>query len=253
MTPRGTEFDCKACRGTGQIDCALQCDSCQGTGFITDKLQKTVREKYSARFANFSPLTRMTTYLVVINVFFFILTDFAGLRDTLYNAMEIDPRVFSQHEYWRLITPVFLHVGLWHVGMNCYFLYQNAPPLEGAYGSHRFLWLYFFSGFTGNLVSWFGHAVLGNPAQWGGSVGASTALFGVGTAYLALYWRWRMFDRSVVNWWMGYMGLLLVGGFGASLGGFSVGFLGNMDNWGHLGGALGGLLFVYLTPRPTGH
>lgn len=250
MTPRGTEFDCKSCLGSGQIDCATRCDSCEGTGFITDKLQKTVREKYTARFANFSPLSRMTTLLVIINVFFFVLTDFSPYRDVLYGGMENDFRVFARHEYWRLLTPVFLHVGLMHVGLNCYYLYQYSPPLEGTYGSHRFLWLYFFSAVIGNLVSWFGHVVVQGNLGYA-SVGASTALFGVGTAYLALYWRWRLFDRSVVNWWMGYMGLMLVGGF--ALSGTAIPFLGNMDNWGHLGGALGGLMFVYLTPRPTGH
>lgn len=251
-TPNGTEFDCKTCKGTGQIDCALKCDSCQGTGVITDKLQKQVREKYTARFANFSPLSRMTTYLVVINLFFFILTDFMGQAATLYGALANNARIFSAHEYWRLLTPVFLHVGIFHVGLNCYYLWQNAPPIEGAYGSHRFLWLYFFSAIVGNLVSWLGHVVVQNEPGYA-SVGASTALFGIGTAYVALYWRWNIFDRSVVNWWLGYMGILLVGGFGAQLGGFNLGFLSSMDNWGHLGGALGGLLFVYLSPRPTGH
>ena len=249
-TPRGTEYDCNGCKGTGQIDCALKCDSCQGSGFITDKLQKSVREKYTARFANFSPLSRVTTYLVVINVFFYVLTDWSPLGPALYANLANNPTTFSSHEYWRLLTPVFLHFGITHLGMNCYYLYQNAPPIEGAYGSHRFLWLYFFSAVVGNFVSWLGNWVIQGQNFQG--AGASTALFGVGTAYVALYWRWRMFDRSVINWWLGYMGLLLVGGF-AMAGRGGIPFIGNIDNWGHLGGALGGLLFVYLSPRPTGH
>ncbi len=249
-TPRGTTFKCKSCQGSGSIACPVTCDSCQGSGVITDKLQKQVREKYTARFANYSPLSRMTTYLVVLDVVFYFLTYWGppDLRGPIFNALANTPALFADHEYWRLVTPVLLHGGLLHLAMNCYYLAQYCPPIEGAYGSHRFLWLYVFCAATGNFFSWLGHWVIqGQPYA---SVGASTALFGVGSAYLALYWRWRLFDQSVVRWWLGYMGILLAAGFAMDFGGYNVL---NIDNWGHLGGALGGLAFVYLLPRPTGH
>src|SRR6266545_4408257 len=64
-------------------------------------------------------------------------------------------RSIHDGEYWRLITSMFLHANLIHVGVNCYSLYVIGPQTERFYGTPRFLALYFISVLAGGLlVGW---------------------------------------------------------------------------------------------------
>lgn len=56
-------------------------------------------------------------------------------------------------EWWRLITPVFLHASPLHLAFNMYALFLMGPTLERYYGNARFLALYLLAGFAGNVVS----------------------------------------------------------------------------------------------------
>ena len=58
-------------------------------------------------------------------------------------------------QFWRLITPMFLHIGEIHFAVNMYSLYVLGPGLERHYGHARFLALYLIAGFAGNVVSYF--------------------------------------------------------------------------------------------------
>lgn len=84
--------------------------------------------------------------------------------------------VFSG-EWWRLVMPIFLHLGLLHFGMNTMVLLDFGPRVESTYGSPRFLFLYLFTGIFGNVASaawsmyWRG--------GYGLSAGASGALCGL--------------------------------------------------------------------------
>lgn len=243
-TPRGIAYTCKSCSGSGAIPCSVECSSCEGSGEITEKLQKTVREKYSVRFANTTPLNKVSNVLVMINFAAFVVTWVLGEG---WSLLVNNPDSLATGEVWRLLSAVFLHVGYLHLFLNCWFLLVYCPPLEGLYGSPRFLLLYLICGVGGSIASWFGHYFIGGePFQ---SAGASGALFGVGAAYIALHLRWRLFEDGLVRTWGFYLlGYLLVG-FAADQLGFN--FL-NVDNWAHLGGFLTGFLWVFATPRPTG-
>ena len=56
-------------------------------------------------------------------------------------------------EWWRLVMPIFLHIGLLHFGMNTMVLLDFGPRVESTYGSARFLFLYIFTGIFGNVAS----------------------------------------------------------------------------------------------------
>jgi rhomboid protease GluP len=75
-------------------------------------------------------------------------------------------------EWWRLVTPIFLHGGILHFGFNSYVLLQLGPLVEAVYGRDRFWVTYLACGIAGNLVA----AVFApqNPV-----VGASGAIFGL--------------------------------------------------------------------------
>jgi rhomboid protease GluP len=87
------------------------------------------------------------------------------------------PAIFYGHEWYRLITAMFLHGGLIHIGFNMMALMQFGPALEELYGSARYLFFYVATGAFGFLVS----AFMGNY-----SLGASGALLGLVGLMLAI-------------------------------------------------------------------
>jgi len=89
--------------------------------------------------------------------------------------------IYGQHEWYRLITAMFLHGGLIHIGFNMMSLMQLGPALEELYGSARFFFLYVVTGAFGFFVSAFPIAFLGHY-----SLGASGALLGLVGALLAV-------------------------------------------------------------------
>lgn len=86
--------------------------------------------------------------------------------------------LFQHGEWWRLITPMFLHGGLLHFGMNTFVLLRLGPVVEELYGSQRFWCLYLGSGIAGNLA-----VALYDQNQW--VVGASTSIVGMFGVLLA--------------------------------------------------------------------
>ena len=93
------------------------------------------------------------------------------------------PRTTSG-EFWRLVTNVFVHIGIVHVAMNMIGLWQMGPLVERLLGNRGFLAVYLFSGVCGSLAS-----VLWNPFVV--SAGASGAVFGVYGGLLAFLLRHR--------------------------------------------------------------
>jgi len=87
------------------------------------------------------------------------------------------PYLIVGHEWWRVVTAMFLHGGLLHIGFNMMALMQFGPAIEELYGSARYLFIYVFTGAIGFLVS----AGFGNF-----SLGASGALLGLVGVMLAV-------------------------------------------------------------------
>ncbi len=133
-------------------------------------------------------------------------------------------------QFWRLLTPVFLHASFMHIAFNMYALYAVGPGLESFYGRWRFLALYFLAAAAGNTLSF-----VVSPSI---SVGASTAVFGLITAQAVFIYRNRQLFgermRPMLTNLLVILGLNLV-----------LGLSSRIDNWGHLGGLLGGLAFAW--------
>ena len=134
-------------------------------------------------------------------------------------------------ELWRLITPVFLHASILHIAFNMYALFIFGRGLEARYGHRRFLLLYFLSGYAGNVMSFL---LTVNP-----SLGASTAIFGLIAAEGVFIIQNRKLlgnrvNRSLIN-------LFYIAGVNLLIGFTTPG----VDNWGHIGGLLGGVLFAW--------
>ena len=63
------------------------------------------------------------------------------------------PYIIGRGEWWRLITAAFLHGGLLHIVMNSWVLFDLGPQVNEAFGTPRFLSIYFVSSVTGYLAS----------------------------------------------------------------------------------------------------
>lgn len=182
-----------------------------------------------------------TLTLIGLCVVVFLLMTFAGGSkdtDVLMNFGASYAPYLKRGDYWRLVMPMFLHIGWFHLAVNMYALYLLGPILEKIYGYARFSIIYVGAGITG---SWLSMAMSRNVAA-----GASGAIFGVAGAMLVigrLYpelvpWRWRSaFGKGMV------MVIILNYAIGLSMSNV-------IDNWGHTGGLAGGILLALLIPPP---
>jgi rhomboid protease GluP len=126
---------------------------------------------------------------------------------------------------------MFLHASLLHLGFNMYALLIFGPGLERFYGHFRFLVLYLLGGFAGNVISF-----MFSPAN---SLGSSTAIFGLlGAEGVFLYRNQGVFGgmarRALGN-------IVLIAAIN-----LVIGLSPGIDNWGHMGGLIGGTLFAWL-------
>jgi membrane associated rhomboid family serine protease len=96
-------------------------------------------------------------------------------------GIKLSHKILRGEELYRLITPVFLHGGLLHLGMNMISLSSCGRDVEVLFGPGRYLSTYLFAGAAGNLVSAFNSP---NPA-----LGASGAVFGIIGAQLVFLMR----------------------------------------------------------------
>ena len=140
--------------------------------------------------------------------------------------------VIEGRQYWRLVTSVFLHAGLPHLGSNLLLQILMGNAVERNIGSLRYVILYLLSGIGGNIVSVaYDHACGVNTY----SVGASGAVFGVMGALIILIIKGRKKLRSGSSLLMRAMFAV----FYAVYSGFKNPYT---DNAAHIGGLVTGLL-----------
>ncbi len=134
-------------------------------------------------------------------------------------------------EYWRLFTPVFLHGSILHLGFNMYALYIFGPGLERYYGHGRYILLYFLGAFAGNVLSFMFSA---SP-----SLGSSTAIFGLLAAEGVFLYQNQKILGGVARRALNNIIMIAVVNF-------IIGLSPGIDNWGHMGGLVGGAIFAFL-------
>lgn len=134
-----------------------------------------------------------------------------------------------QGQYWRLLTPMWLHGSILHLAFNMYALYVIGTGLERYYGHGRYLALYLLSGYAGNVISF-----LMSPDP---SVGSSTAIFGLIAAEAVFIYQNRHLFQNARSMLFNISSILLIN--------LILGLSPQIDNWGHLGGLIGGLAFAW--------
>ena len=159
--------------------------------------------------------------------------------------------------YVSLISSMFLHGGLMHLGGNMLFLWIFGDNIELKFGRVKFLGVYLLWGIGAGLA----HVAI-DPTSSIPAVGASGAISGVLGAYLALYPKvrimtfmmlgffWRMMHiqaRWFLPFWLVFQNILpfVIGGFGLG-GGGGVAFMA------HIGGFAIGFAFGYMYKKSYG-
>ena len=142
------------------------------------------------------------------------------------------PALVAQGQIWRLVTSMFLHSGLMHLGLNMISLYFLGSFAEVQFGRWRFLALYFLSGIAGGLaLLYFGSFTA--PA-----VGASGAIFGLlgGVFGYAIRQGTFSLQNPIISQLLFLTAINLL--LGATIP--------NVSNTAHIGGLLGGLAYGWL-------
>jgi membrane associated rhomboid family serine protease len=132
-------------------------------------------------------------------------------------------------QWWRLVTAIFVHIGVIHVLTNLWVLFSVGPIAESIWGRRTYLFIYLFSGVAGSVIS-----VWWNPVV--PSAGASGALFGVaGALLISLRWGQLPFSAGAVR--MAFLSILALVGVN-----LFYGLTQRVDNAAHIGGLAAGLI-----------
>lgn len=175
--------------------------------------------------------------LATIAVFFL-----QNTAPAMVDAMAFIPQLALQRP-WTFVTYMFLHApGFGHIFFNMLSLFFFGPRVEDRIGGRAFLGLYFTSGIAGAILS----IPVGYPI-----IGASGAIFGVLLAYAWFWPRNQMLIWGIIPIEARYMVLLMTGislyfGFGGAGGG-------NVAHFAHLGGFVGGYIFLKFLQRNAGN
>ncbi|KAJ7786227.1 hypothetical protein B0H16DRAFT_1489708 [Mycena metata] len=126
------------------------------------------------------------------------------------------------NQWFRFITPIFLHAGLVHLFLNLLAQLTVSAQVEREMGSGGFFITYFAAGIFGNVLG-ANFAMVGRP-----SVGASGSIFGtIAVTWVDLFAHWKYHYRPGRK--LAFMAIELVIGV-------AVGYIPFVDNFAHLGG-----------------
>ena len=185
--------------------------------------------------------TPVATFVILaLNVLIFALMELSGgskSPQVLLNFGASYGPYIQRGEYWRLVIPMFLHIGFLHLLLNAVGLFVLGRILESVYGYGRFALLYVACGIGSSFLS-----MKLSPAV---AAGASGAIFGMAGAMLTIGYlhraavprRWRrsfgggILPLIVLNLLLGYS-------------------IRGIDNWGHLGGLITGMLLSAVLAPP---
>lgn len=114
----------------------------------------TLKYKIQSLFNKMLKISKVSLILITINIIVFMIMTLCGGSQNIdvlvkFNAM--NKILVYQGQWWRLICPIFIHIGIAHLLMNMYFLYIVGSIFENLYGSLRYLIIYIACGLMGNL------------------------------------------------------------------------------------------------------
>jgi rhomboid protease GluP len=227
----------KICPNCGSL-VGISATRCHQCGTNLKFSMAAVSKGLSGLFGGHAPVT---TGLLIVNLLMFgvefmamaaagqgggltILWGMGG--EAAYRLGASDPgSIFLLHHWYRLVTAMYLHGGLIHIGFNMMVLMDIGPVVEELYGSARYFFLYTATGAVGFLFS----AYFGRRP----SLGASAPILGLIGLMIAVTTKrggaqMEQLRSRLVSWVVS----IFVFGF----------LMSGVDNWAHGGGLAAGFL-----------
>lgn len=202
---------------------------------------KELHEKYKQRLAQVIEISNEQNYVVelqnrVTNVLSFVILVVSVIFIVAFNVNDsvelinmgaASSFLFNNGEYFRLVSYIFVHIGILHLIMNLFALKYFGPPVETVAGWPALLLIFFGSGIAGGALS----VYMGNML----TVGASGGVLGLLTAaivfeLLKVKGSGNFSDKS------NFSTLIFILAINVGFGFFEKG----IDNYAHFGGLLGG-------------
>lgn len=178
----------------------------------------------------------VTMGILIVLLIVFLVEMFLGGSENTNVLMKMGAMsnyaVVVGHQWWRLFTAQFLHIGVMHLVSNAVIIYYMGQYMEPIMGHTRFLVTYLLAGMGGNLMS------LAFGSDRGLGAGASTALFGLFGAMTAIGL------RNIHNPMISYLGrqafVLALINLALDI------FVPGIDILGHIGGLIVGFLLAII-------
>ncbi len=264
---------CRSCGsivGGGQGQCAV-CGTSVTSSASAGK-SRPIPDSETLRFARaiLDRPYKFTIILLVSNLFvFFLMWQASGMKFSVLGVFppevlvpfgaKLNFLIRTKHEWWRFVTPMFLHVNILHLMVNMYSLWIVGPYVEKLYGSAKFVVFWVVTGIAAVGASYL--TVLGPGTRLppmgrflfkvedAPSAGASGALFGlVGVLFVfGIKFRHELPEGFKRAFGTGLLPMIMLNLF--------IGYLGRgfIDNAAHLGGlAAGAMLALVVDYRRPG-
>ena len=175
--------------------------------------------------------------LVLIEPLTFIQIDLGSYKNGYVSFNSFETTFMQNNEWWRLITPMFIHFSLTHLVFNCLWIFVLGSKIEQIDGHITFINLVIFSSIISNLAQHF----YGESSLFGGLSGVIYGLLGY-CMIIEMDTKQDRYDLPPALYlfmliWLilGFLGILNIFGFG------------NVANYAHLGGLISGIIFAMIT------
>ena len=182
-------------------------------------------------------LSNYGSIITIIEPFTFIKIDLGSYQNGYVSFNSLETTYMQNNEWWRLITPMFIHFSLTHLVFNCLWVYVLGSKIEQIDGHITFINLVIFSSIISNLAQLF----FGESALFGGLSGVIYGLLGY-CMIIEIDTKQERYDLPPALYlfmliWLilGFLGILNLFGFG------------NVANYAHLGGLISGIIFAMIT------
>ena len=149
---------------------------------------------------------------------------------------DFDQTFWIDNQWWRLITPIFIHFSFAHLAFNCLWIFILGEKIENTDGSLIFILLVIFSAILSNCLQYFWT----ETSLFGGLSGVIYGLIGfcMIVEFDSQYDRYKLppalYLFMIVWLLLGFAGILDLFGFGS------------VANFAHLGGLISGILFAMI-------
>lgn len=199
---------------------------------ITDDINEKNMNEAKRVEKVFAPKVPYVTYIIIaINILIYLIGIMIS-PEGLFGANKLSILLFGNlkaaivsGEYYRLFTSAFIHANIYHIAFNMYALWILGKEAESYFGRGKFLIIYILSALASSLLS--------TLLNTGYSVGASGAIFGLLGALLYFGYNYRAYlGNTLINQILPVILINLFLGFTIS----------SVDNFGHIGGLIGGFL-----------